>query len=191
MVDVVVSLGALIVLSPLLLIIAVAVKLSSPGPVLYRQLRLMRDGRPFILFKFRTMFNGADQMLDQVSHLNGASWPLFKARRDPRVTPVGKLLRRMFMDELPQLFNVVRGEMSLVGPRPCLSEEAENMPELFEFRFSVPQGVTGPWQINGHHALTLEEQLRVEREYIESWSFWKDLVILVRTAPLILRRSGF
>jgi lipopolysaccharide/colanic/teichoic acid biosynthesis glycosyltransferase len=147
-------------------------------------------GRRFKLYKFRTMTNGAAQRVDEVFHLNHANGPLFKAKDDPRVTRVGKVLRRSFMDELPQLINVLRGDMSLVGPRPCLPSEAGQMPEHVSFRFAVPQGLTGPWQANGHHALTFDEQMRVEREYVHSWSLLRDAEILVRTIPLVLRRAG-
>ena len=150
----------------------------------------MKDGLEFGLFKFRTMVVGAEGMMDKVFHLNEASGPLFKVRRDPRITRVGRILRATFLDELPQLINVVRGEMSLVGPRPCLAREISEIESHVIFRFAVPQGITGPWQTNGHHRLTFEQQLEVERRYIESCSFANDLNILLRTIPLILTRGG-
>jgi lipopolysaccharide/colanic/teichoic acid biosynthesis glycosyltransferase len=189
--DVVVAGSMLVLLSPLMLLIALSVRLTSPGPILFRQQRLMKDGVEFTLLKFRTMVDGADGMLDQVFHLNQANGPLFKARKDPRVTKVGKILRGSFLDELPQLFNVVRGEMSLVGPRPVLTREVADLPGRVAFRFAVPQGVTGPWQTNGHHKLTFDEQLAIERSYIEGWSLAKDLSIIVKTVALVIFRNGY
>ena len=188
--DILLASVGLVLLSPVLLGIVVAVKLSSPGSAFFLQERLGMRGRRFILYKFRTMTSGAAQRVDEVFHLNHANGPLFKARDDPRVTRVGKMLRRSFMDELPQLINVLRGDMSLVGPRPCLPSEAAHMGEHVSFRFAVPQGLTGPWQANGHHAMTFDEQMRVEREYVQSWSLVKDATILLRTIPLVLRRAG-
>jgi lipopolysaccharide/colanic/teichoic acid biosynthesis glycosyltransferase len=189
-IDIILASAGLVLLSPILLGIVVAVKLSSPGAIFFAQERLGMRGRRFMLYKFRTMTSGAAQRVDEVFHLNHANGPLFKARNDPRVTRVGKMLRRSFMDELPQLVNVLRGDMSLVGPRPCLPSEAEQMGEHVSFRFAVPQGLTGPWQANGHHALTFDEQMRVEREYVQSWSLVKDAAILLRTIPLVLKRAG-
>jgi lipopolysaccharide/colanic/teichoic acid biosynthesis glycosyltransferase len=188
--DFLVALTLLVVLSPLLLIAALAIKITSRGPVFYKQDRLMRDWHEFTLFKFRTMVNGADAMFDKVAALNEASGPLFKCRKDPRITPVGRILRATFLDELPQLINVVRGEMSLVGPRPCLLREAGQMEQEMYFRFAVPQGITGPWQTNGYHALPFNDQLQVEREYVQSWSLGMDLAILLRTIPIVLRLQG-
>jgi lipopolysaccharide/colanic/teichoic acid biosynthesis glycosyltransferase len=188
--DILLASVGLVLLSPILLGIIVAVKLSSPGGIFFLQERVGMGGRHFRLYKFRTMTTGAAQHVDEVFHLNHANGPLFKARDDPRVTRVGKVLRRSFMDELPQLVNVIRGDMSLVGPRPCLPSEAGHMGGHVSFRFAVPQGLTGPWQANGHHAMTFDEQMRVEREYVQSWSLAKDVRILLRTIPLVLRRAG-
>ena len=188
--DLVVASLLLVLLSPVMLLIAITVKLTSRGPILFRQQRLMKDGEEFTLLKFRTMVNGADGMLDKVFHLNQANGPLFKTRKDPRVTKVGRVLRKTFLDELPQLINVVRGEMSLVGPRPILAREVSDLPARVVFRFAVPQGITGPWQTHGHHKLTFDEQLAVERSYIQSWSLLKDLAIVFQTIPLILLRRG-
>jgi lipopolysaccharide/colanic/teichoic acid biosynthesis glycosyltransferase len=189
--DVVVAGIALLLFSPLFLAIAIAIKLTSPGPVFYRQRRLMQGGAVFMMYKFRTMVDGAEAMLDQVAQLNQASGPLFKSRNDPRVTAAGRFLRMHYLDELPQLINVLLGHMSLVGPRPCLPEEAARHPEILAFRFTVPQGMTGPWQTNGHHGITFEEQVRVERRYADDWSLACDLQILIRTVPLVFLRTGF
>lgn len=188
--DVAVASLLLVLVSPLLLAIAIVIKLTSPGPVLYRQQRLMRDWQEFTLLKFRTMVDGADKMFDRVESLNEASGPLFKAREDPRITPVGRVLRRCFLDELPQLINVIRGEMSLVGPRPCRPQEVAQMEQLMYFRFAVPQGITGPWQTNGYHALPFKDQLEVELDYVSGWTLARDLAILLRTLPLVLALRG-
>jgi len=189
-IDVAFSLLLLVLLSPLFAAIAVAVWLSGPGPILYKQYRLALGQRPFVLYKFRTMVDGADGRADEVFHLNQADGPLFKSRVDPRVTPLGRTLRKTFLDELPQLVNVLKGDMSFVGPRPCLPGEAARMDGDVAFRFSVPQGLTGPWQVSGYHFLTFEDQLRVEWEYVNEWSLWKDFLILAKTIPLIVNRSG-
>jgi lipopolysaccharide/colanic/teichoic acid biosynthesis glycosyltransferase len=185
--DILVSLVVLVLLAPLLLLVALAIRVTSPGPVLYRQTRVGRYGKQFTLLKFRTMVDGAHEMLDQVTHLNSATGPLFKAHGDPRLTPVGRLLRRCFLDEMPQLVNVLFGEMSLVGPRPCLLAESAQM---HQFRFDAPQGVTGPWQVNGHHALTWEELAEVELGYVRHWSLASDFAILLRTVSLVIRLRG-
>jgi lipopolysaccharide/colanic/teichoic acid biosynthesis glycosyltransferase len=188
--DILVASLLLVLLSPLFLLIAVAIKMTSRGPALYRQQRLMQDWREFAVLKFRTMVDGADKLSEQVAAMNEASGPLFKASRDPRVTPVGRVLRRTFLDELPQLINVLRGEMSLVGPRPCLANEAAQVEQELYFRFAVPQGMTGPWQTGGYHSLSFSGQFQVECDYVQSWSLAKDLAIMLRTIPMVMRLRG-
>ncbi len=188
--DLMASILLLILLVPVFLLIAASIKLTSRGPVFYKQQRLKQNGIEFTLFKFRTMVSDADARLEQVFHLNQASGPLFKLRKDPRITRLGRVLRSTFLDELPQLVNVVRGDMSLVGPRPILAREAGEMEKQFLFRFAVPQGITGPWQISGHYALTIDDQLRAERDYVGAWSLRKDFAILLRTIPLVLGKAG-
>lgn len=189
-VDVVLAGLLLLALAPICLLTAIAIKLTSPGPIFYRQRRVGKDWQEFTLLKFRTMVDGADRMLATVAPLNQASGPLFKARDDPRVTRVGWPLRRTFLDEVPQLLNVLRGEMSLVGPRPCLAHEVAQMEEAMYFRFAVPQGITGPWQTNGYHALPFRDQLGVELDYVEGWSLARDLAILLKTIPIVLKSQG-
>lgn len=189
-IDLLVSVLILITLSPLLLLIGILIKLTSPGPILYRQRRLGQNGFEFVLLKFRTMVVDADDQLGQLMLLNEASGPLFKIRRDPRVTPLGRVLRRTFFDEVPQVINVIRGDMSLVGPRPILAREAKQIEKQLLFRFAVPQGITGPWQVNGHHGISFHEQLRAERDYVDAWSLKKDFQILIKTVPLILKTAG-
>ena len=193
MADFVLALGLLLLLTPLLLLVAAAVKLSSPGPVLYRQRRLMRGGWTFTLLKFRTMVTGADAMITSAfsDPVTGALFKSKAQKSDPRVTGLGRLLRASFIDELPQLINVLKGEMSFVGPRPCQPYEAEGMPREFTVRFAVPQGLTGPWQIqrNGRPQV-FTEQLRVEAAYVDDWSLLGDLRILVKTIPVVIGRCG-
>jgi lipopolysaccharide/colanic/teichoic acid biosynthesis glycosyltransferase len=190
LIDLLAAAVLLVLLSSVCLLIVIAVKLTSPGPVLYQQRRVGKDWQEFTLFKFRTMVLGADGMREHVAALNQAKGPLFKAPNDPRVTSVGRILRCTFLDELPQLINVLKGEMSLVGPRPCLPEEIAQIEEAMYFRFAVPQGITGPWQTNGYHALPFRDQLLLELEYVQSWSLGRDLSILLRTIPIVLARQG-
>ncbi len=188
--DVVLAATLLTALSPLLLMVALLLWATSSRSVLYCQTRLGQGMKSFTLYKFRTMVDGADGKVDQVFHLNLANGPFFKVRDDPRVTRLGRILRKAFIDELPQLYNVLKGDMSLVGPRPCLPSEAHQHAAELAFRFAVPQGLTGPWQVNGYHLLTFDEQLRVERDYVESWSLGRDMAIILKTLPLVLTRRG-
>jgi lipopolysaccharide/colanic/teichoic acid biosynthesis glycosyltransferase len=177
-------------LFPLMLLIALLIKCTSRGPALFRQLRLGQGGRQFTMLKFRTMVDCAAEVRQCLVHQSHASPPLFKIEKDPRVTSVGALLRVSFVDELPQLLNVIRGEMSLVGPRPILPSESALFFEKAAFRFSVPQGITGPWQVGGQHHLTFEEQIEIERQYVGDWSLSKDLAIAMKTIPVVLKRAG-
>lgn len=191
--DVLFALALLVILLPILLIVAAAVRLSGPGPILYRQQRLMRGGWEFTLLKFRTMVTGADALVAS-AYTDPVTGTLYKARahkRDPRVTGIGRLLRATYLDELPQLINVLRGEMSFVGPRPCQPHEAEAVPREFIVRFAVPQGLTGPWQTQRHrHPQRFTEQLQIEAAYVDRWSLLRDLAILIRTIPTVLSRTG-
>jgi exopolysaccharide biosynthesis polyprenyl glycosylphosphotransferase len=191
--DVLLTAIGLVVLTPLLAIVAVAVKLDSAGPVLFRQVRLGVGGRRFAMLKFRTMVVGADGLKAHLQHLNEYADPkLFKIKNDPRVTRLGRLLRKYSLDELPQLWNVLRGDMSLVGPRPCVPEEFQQYaPHHMERLFVVP-GVTGPWQVGGRNEITdFEEVIRLERDYIRSWSVVLDVAILFKTIPALLGRGAY
>ena len=181
---------ALVVGAPLMLGIAVMVRLSSPGPILFRQKRVGEQERGFTMFKFRTMVGNADSQRDGLAEKNEADGLLFKMRNDPRVTKVGRVLRRTSMDELPQLFNVLRGEMSLVGPRPALPEETTRYAELQRGRLRVKPGVTGLWQVNGRHDLAFEDYVRYDLFYVENWSLTMDLYILAKTIPALLTARG-
>lgn len=195
-VDLAVVVVALLVLMIPMLLIAMAIRLGSPGPAFYRQQRIGRGGRPFTMYKFRTMRVGgsdaqhreliARELRGEDTSVNG-SW---KIDGDPRVTRVGSFLRRTSIDELPQLINVLRGQMSLVGPRPCLDWEAEMFPPRFAERFDVPPGLTGLWQVSGRSTMGTLEMLELDLAYVRGWSFWSDLGILLRTVPALLRGHG-
>jgi len=188
--DVFISSLGLVLFSPLLGLIALVIKSTSKGPVLFKQLRVGRGESPFYMLKFRTMVPEAEDMVDSLQKGNEAQGPLFKIRDDPRVTWVGKLLRRLSLDELPQLINVFRGEMSLVGPRPPLPREVENYEDWQKERLNTKPGMTGLWQVSGRSNLSFEEMFRLDIFYIENWSLWLDLKILLRTLPAVLFREG-
>lgn len=181
---------ALLVLAPLLLAIAVAVRASSSGPSLFRQQRVGRDGRVFTLFKFRSMRSDAESLLAELAHLNEVDGPLFKIRQDPRVTPLGRLLRTYSLDELPQLLNVALGQMSLVGPRPPLPSEVAVYDGHAVRRLLVKPGLTGLGQISGRSDLTWDETVQFDLQYVEHWSLQFDLLILLKTLVIVLRGRG-
>jgi exopolysaccharide biosynthesis polyprenyl glycosylphosphotransferase len=191
LVDLIVSLGAIIALAPLLLITAILIKLTSPGRLFFKQERLGINKRKFFIYKFRTMVPDAENRLAEVSHLNEASGPVFKIRNDPRITPVGRWLRKTSIDELPQLFNVLKGDMSLVGPRPLPVRDYEGFSQDWHRRrFSVPPGITCLWQIAGRSSIPFDKWMKMDLQYIDEWSLWLDLRILIRTIPAVLRGSG-
>jgi exopolysaccharide biosynthesis polyprenyl glycosylphosphotransferase len=184
------ALAALVVLLPLLLSIAVWVRLSSRGPALFRQERVGTDGKPFTMYKFRSMYVDAEQRLAELEQHNEGDGVLFKMRDDPRVTSAGKWLRRFSLDELPQLINVAIGTMSLVGPRPPLQSEVSQYGNDVRRRLLVKPGLTGLWQISGRSDLSWEESVRLDLHYVENWSLALDLVILWKTAFAVLSRKG-
>jgi exopolysaccharide biosynthesis polyprenyl glycosylphosphotransferase len=188
--DVAVAALGLLTLAPLLAAVAVAVKATSRGPVLFRQERVGLRGRPFTLVKFRTMVDGAELLLGGLLDRNEADGPLFKLRRDPRVTRVGAVLRRWSIDELPQLWNVLSGEMSLVGPRPPLPGEVERYEEWQRDRLEVRPGITGLWQVSGRSELSFDDYVRLDLFYVENWSVAYDLYILSKTLPLLVTARG-
>jgi exopolysaccharide biosynthesis polyprenyl glycosylphosphotransferase len=188
--DLTISSLVLMLISPLLAAIAVAVKLDSRGPALFRQRRVGRDGEPFEMLKFRSMVNEADERRAELAHLNEAADGLFKIADDPRVTRVGRFLRRSSFDELPQLINVLRGEMSLVGPRPLIPEEDVQIEGWYRNRLKIRPGITGYWQYLGSSRIPLNEMVRLDMSYVSGWSLWKDARILLRTVPHVLARRG-
>lgn len=190
--DVVGATLGLICLAPVFLVLAVLVALDSPGPVLFAQTRVGLRGRTFRMLKFRTMYPGADEEKDAMADLNHADDSrLFKIPCDPRVTAFGRVLRRWSLDELPQLYNVLMGEMSLVGPRPFFESDLADYEAHHFRRLSVPAGLTGLWQISGRSDIVdFEEVVRLDRHYIENWSLGMDLRILARTLPAVVSRRG-
>ncbi|MDQ3893916.1 MAG: sugar transferase [Actinomycetota bacterium] len=188
--DLVVSGAVIAVGLPLWLLIASAIKLTSPGPVFYRDRRVGLNHRQFTMLKFRTMEHGADERQLELEARNEADGPLFKIRDDPRVTRLGAVLRRLSLDELPQVLNVVRGEMSLVGPRPLRLRDYARLEEWHRKRNLVLPGMTGLWQISGRSTLPFDDLVRLDFYYLENWSLWMDITILVKTIPAVLRARG-
>ena len=189
-VDLLLAAAGLIVLAPLMLIIALAVKLSSRGPVIYRSVRPGIAGKPFDCLKFRTMRQHAEELQAELERLNEKSGAIFKIQQDPRLTPVGRALRRLSLDELPQLVNVIRGEMSMVGPRPLPMRDFERLDEWHKKRYLVLPGITGLWQVSGRSELDFDDLVRLDFLYLERWSVLLDLSILLKTIPAVLSRRG-
>jgi exopolysaccharide biosynthesis polyprenyl glycosylphosphotransferase len=189
--DVAVSLVVLALAGPMIGIAALAIKLTSPGSVLFKQQRIGLNGRMFTLYKIRTMIADAHARRDEVAHLNEMSGPAFKLRDDPRVTPVGKWLRRFSLDELPQFWNVLKGDMSLVGPRPPIPEEVESYHRWHRRRLSMKPGLTCLWQINGRNEIQdFDHWMKLDLQYIDNWSPSLDFKILLRTIPAVLSGRG-
>ncbi len=188
--DILLSAIGLIVMSPLLLLIAVAVRLTSPGPALYRQSRAGLNGRTFTLLKFRSMSRDAESRRPALEALNEMSGPVFKMTQDPRVTPLGRLLRRYSLDELPQLWNVLRGDMSIVGPRPPIPDEVVRYERWQRRRLSMKPGITCLWQVNGRNEVGFPEWMKMDMDYIDNWSLSLDLRILTKTFSVVLLARG-
>jgi len=188
--DLVGSLVLLVLLSPILLITALAVRFTSPGPILFGQERIGMNKRRFRLLKFRSMVVDAEARKAELAHLNEMNGPAFKIKHDPRVTKVGAIIRKMSIDELPQLINVLKGEMSLVGPRPPLPNEVHLYDWSDRKRLSIKPGITCLWQVSGRNQLTFEEWMVLDRKYIENWSIWLDLKILLMTIPVVILGKG-
>jgi exopolysaccharide biosynthesis polyprenyl glycosylphosphotransferase len=191
-IDRVLALVGLIIGAPLFALIAIAIRCSSKGPILFRQQRAGLHGRPFVMFKFRTMHTDAEMQRDEMEKFNQMSGPVFKMERDPRVTPIGRLLRKTSLDELPQLWNIFRGEMSLVGPRPLpLYEVAKFETPSQRRRLSMKPGLTCLWQVSGRNEVkSFDQWVRLDLEYIDNWSLWLDIQIMVRTIPVVLTGVG-
>lgn len=189
--DVCLSLTLIVLLMPCLLLIAVLIRLDSPGPALYLHRRVGRDGRPFTMAKFRTMVDGAHLLRERLASLSEVEGPVFKLKDDPRVTRLGRWLRRLSLDELPQLFNILLGQMSLVGPRPALPEEVALYQDWHRRRLCVTPGLTGLWQIMGRAGIKdFNRWVEWDLVYIDNWSLRLDLAILVKTFPVVMRGHG-
>jgi len=188
--DIVGAFLGLVLLSPLMLLVAALVKFTSRGPVFYQSMRPGIGGIPFACLKFRTMYQGADRVQHELEAVNEADGALFKIRHDPRVTPVGRVLRRFSLDELPQLWNVLRGEMSIVGPRPLPQRDYDQLEDWHRKRYLVLPGMTGLWQVSGRSNLDFDDLVRLDFVYIERWSLSLDLSIILQTFPAVIRRRG-
>jgi exopolysaccharide biosynthesis polyprenyl glycosylphosphotransferase len=188
--DVALSVVSLAVLSPLLLCIAAMIRVASPGPVLFRQTRCGLGGRRFMLFKFRSMINNAEQMRAELHQLNELDGPVFKISDDPRITTVGRWLRRFSLDELPQLWNVFCGEMSFVGPRPAVPEEVEQYEDWQRRRLRMRPGLTCTWVLEGRNHVDFNRWMQLDLKYIDNWSLWLDTKIFLRTIPIVLSGRG-
>ncbi len=188
--DILLSALALMVAGPIMLLTALVVRLESPGPAIFKQIRVGKRGRPFTIYKFRSMRRGAEEEQSQLLDRNEASGPLFKIKADPRLTRVGRFLRRASLDELPQFINVLRGEMSLVGPRPGPPHEVAQYQSWHRQRLEVAPGITGLWQVSGRSELTFDEMCLLDIYYIENWSLGLDLTILLRTIPRVILGDG-
>lgn len=189
--DITLSLALICAVSPLLIVLGLLVKLTSKGPILFRQERIGRNKRRFFIYKFRTMVPNAETLMPALERLNEAAGPVFKIRNDPRVTPFGRLLRRTSLDELPQLFNVLRGDMSLVGPRPLPVRDYEGFDQDWQRRrFSVRPGITCLWQIHGRSNVGFDHWMKLDLQYLDEWSIWLDVKILALTIPAVLKGTG-
>lgn len=188
--DIVLSLLGIIIISPILLIVALFIKLDSKGPVFIHQKRIGKNGAPFHMHKFRSMVNNAEELKEQLEKYNETDGPAFKMKNDPRITRVGRFIRKFSIDELPQLFNVLKGEMSLIGPRPPLPNEVEQYSDFQWRRLDIRPGITGLWQVSGRSDITFDEWVKLDLYYIERWSISLELKILIKTIPVVLKGEG-
>lgn len=188
--DIVLGGALLLAALPLIVLAAIAISIVDRGAPFYSQVRIGLNGRRFRMFKLRTMVAGAHEMRRDLLHLNEADGPVFKIKNDPRLHPLGSFLRRTSIDELPNLFNVLRGEMSLVGPRPPLPSEVEHYSSYAMRRLTVTPGITCLWQINGRCSVSFDEWMRLDNEYIDTWTPLSDLLLLVKTVPAVIRKDG-
>lgn len=187
MMDLICALIGLLVLTPLFIILSILIKLEDPkGSIFFYQTRIGKNEKPFRMYKFRSMVSNAEELLEELLDQNEVSGAMFKMKEDPRITRIGKFIRKTSIDELPQLWNVVRGEMSLVGPRPPLPREVDDYSNYDKLRLKVTPGCTGLWQVSGRNSLSFQEMLALDLEYIERRSLWLDLKVLLKTVKVIL-----
>jgi exopolysaccharide biosynthesis polyprenyl glycosylphosphotransferase len=189
-IDLVASVAIFFLTLPVWIIVPFFIRMDSPGPVLFRQTRMGKNGRQFTMFKFRSMVPDAEHQRYRLMHLNEMDGPVFKMKDDPRVTKIGSFLRNTSLDELPQLFNVIKGDISLVGPRPPLIEEVQQYRPWEKKRLSVLQGITGLWQISGRNEIKFDEWMKLDLMYIDQWRFSLDMLILLKTLPAVVARKG-
>ena len=188
--DLAAGIGILLLLLPMMPVIAAMIRLDSPGPIFFRQDRVGRDGRVFKFYKFRSMYVGSETRKAEVQALNEQSGPIFKSRRDPRITSVGAFLRRSSLDEIPQILNVLKGDMSLVGPRPQMPDEVAQYENWQRLRMKVKPGITCLWQISGRSHISFDEWMRLDIEYIKTRGFKTDVTVLLKTLPAVMARKG-
>ena len=189
-VDLLISISAIIILSPLLLVVALAIKLTSKGDIFYTQTRIGEGGRPFEMIKFRSMVQNAGSMKVALSDVNEMDGPVFKMKNDPRITAIGRFIRKHSIDELPQIINIIKGEMSVVGPRPPLPQEVEAYTAWQAKRLSVTPGLTCIWQVSGRNNITFDEWMQMDMNYIENWSLALDLKLIFKTFKVVLSGDG-
>jgi exopolysaccharide biosynthesis polyprenyl glycosylphosphotransferase len=189
-IDILASATALLLLSPLMIVVALIVKFTSRGPILFKQLRVGRNARPFNMLKFRSMIANAEELKAKLMQQNEQSGPVFKMSRDPRITPIGRFIRKYSIDELPQLINVLRGEMSLVGPRPPVPSEVAKYEAWQRRRLSVRPGLTCVWQVSGRNQISFEEWMYLDMQYIDHWSLAQDVQLILKTVPVVLTGRG-
>jgi len=189
-IDLTVSFFSLILLSPVLLIVAFLIKLTSRGAIFFRQKRIGLNGRTFTLYKFRTMYSDAEDKIAELEHLNEMDGPVFKIKNDPRITPLGRVLRKFSIDEFPQLFNVFTGQMSLVGPRPPIPGEVGEYHHWQKRRLSMRPGLSCLWQVSGRNKVSFAKWMELDLQYIDEWSLWLDFTILMKTIPVVLFGVG-
>ncbi len=188
--DILFSGAGILLFLPLMLPLAILIRLESDGPIFFKQIRVGRNRRHFVCYKFRSMVNDAETLKEEIGYMNEAEGPMFKIRNDPRITPLGSFLRRSSLDELPQLFNVLKGDMSIVGPRPQIPSEVEDYEPWHYRRLEVTPGITCLWQVSGRSSIGFDEWMRLDMEYVKMRSFLFDLKILLRTLPAIIARRG-
>ena len=188
--DIFLSALIIVILMPLLLLIALLIRLEDKGPVFFKQERVGMNGRRFVCFKFRTMIVNAEQLLDELKDRNESDGPTFKIENDPRITKIGRILRKTSLDELPQFYNVIKGEMSIVGPRPPLLREVKQYERSQLRRLSMKPGITCIWQVSGRNSVSFKEWMRMDLEYIDNWSLWLDIKIMLKTVGVVLKANG-
>lgn len=188
--DIMIASIALVLLSPLMLAVAAAIKLTSIGPIFFKQTRVGQNGRLFTLYKFRSMYRDAEAKRKELEHLNELDGPVFKIKKDPRITPVGRFIRKFSIDELPQLWNVLKGDMSIVGPRPPTPEEVKKYKRWQRRRLSMKPGITCLWQVNGRNKIAFDQWVKLDLYYIDNWSLWLDTKILLKTIPAVISGRG-